>query len=387
MPQLDISVDLNKQIVDSDLVELFLLQNPDKQAVSPNDYFGFTNYHTVVYLRDKDPPYTYRSYTPFPINFSGWEQKSEGAYARPSLKIANVLDTFSDSLGNFTYDDMLGLRLIRRKTLAKYLDTSGGSSPQAAPIEYPRQVYLFARVEELNAVSVTFTLTTPFDLEAVTLPGRKVYPYTCSWAYQGAATDTPFTGGAVGACTWKLSSDNNGFTAYFDSNNNILITGVTEASIPTTSSSQANGVYKVAKSNLRRKNVDGTITVDNSKFDFYQVKTAGSTVFRKARVYTNWNSGTTYYAYIESEYGNLVLHNSKIWLCTRSNVNKAPQSNPDYWRRVDICGKKLESCSVRYKSIGVSGITGISGSIPSTDQDSTRSLPYGGFPASKRYNQ
>jgi len=385
----NISTELNRQIVDSDLVELFMIQNPDKTAPAASAFFCFTNYHTTVYLRDKESPYTHRAYTPFPIAFSGWEQKSEGAYARPNIQVANILDTLSTGLGTFKYEDLLGLKLIRRKTLAKYLDTGPVvTSAAAAPVEYPRHIYLFARIDGMNASVVSFELTTPFDLEGVAIPGRKVYPYTCSWAYQGAAIDTPFVGGGVGACSWLSTSNNNGVNAYFDSNNNLLVGGVTVATIPASTSAQADGIYKVAKSGLRRKELNGTTTIDNSKFDFYQVKTAGSTAFRKARVYTDWNSGTGYFAYIESEYGDLVKHNNKIWLCIRSHSsNKAPQTNQDYWRRVDVCGKKLESCAIRYKSkAAAAAITGVSETVVSTTQDPSRSLPYGGFPSSKRYN-
>ena len=138
----NISTELNRQIVENDLVELFMIQNPDKNALPADAFFSFTNYHQTVYLRDKETPFTHRAYTPFPIAFSGAEQKSEGAYARPSLQVANILDTLSTELGTFKYEDLLGLKLIRRKTLANYLDTGPTvTSPAAAPIEYPRQIY------------------------------------------------------------------------------------------------------------------------------------------------------------------------------------------------------------------------------------------------------
>ena len=416
-------LELNKQRVTSDYVELFKLQTPD-------GWLYFTTYETAVYMRDKESPFTNRQYLSLPIDFTGWEQKSEGTYARPQVTFANVITTFSDALNQFEYDDLVGLKIIRRKTLAIHLDNAAGNAhgAPAAPTEYPTQSYIIDRVGSTNASTVTLELASPFDVAGVMIPARNILPHTCCWAYQGNASDTPYSP-PIGACTWKVTADNNGPIAFFDNRNNLFITGHTLTGL-TGTSSEAHGLFRTAQI-LKHVSIDGTVgtmplvigksykivtagntdfvaigaannlpntiftatdvgsgtgTVTINSFNYWQAAAAtSSTPYRRVRPYTTYSGGTSYYTYVEGDlYNDVVVSAGTVWVCIRSHTTtQVPAIGSKYWKRADVCGKKLSSCAVRYKSQQVTIATG---TIISTSEDKTKVLQYGGFPASRRYN-
>lgn len=374
-------LELNKQRVSSDYVELYQLQIPD-------GWLYFTTYETAVYMRDKETPFTNRLYTSLPIDFTGWEQKSEGTYARPAITFVNILTTFSDALGDFDNDDLIGLKIVRRKTLATHLDNAGGTAhgAPAAPTEFPVQSYVIDRIATMDATVVTFELASPFDVSGVMLPARTIMPNACSWSYQAAATDTPFAT-STGACTWKLAANNNGVAAFFDNRNSLFAsTAIHTLSSITGSAAAANDFFRTAKA-LTRVNVDGSYTttgLGDKAFDYWQAAAAGTVAYRRMRPYSTYSGATPYYTFIEGDlYNDVVLSGGTLWVCIRSHASgQTPVLDSKYWKRADICGKKLSSCAIRYKSIAATNATGATVSVL---EDATKVLQYGGFPASRRY--
>jgi len=374
-------LELNKQRVTSDYIELYQLQTPE-------GWLYFTTHETSVYMRDKETPFTNRLYGSLPIEFTGWEQKSEGTYARPAITFANILTTFADALGDFDNDDLVGLKIVRRKTLAIHLDNVAGDAhgAAAAPTEFPVQSYIIDRIASMDSISVTFELASPFDVSGVMIPGRFILPNSCCWSYQGAATDTPFSSSA-GACIWKLAADNNGFTAFFDARNSLFAsTAVHTLSSIGGSAAAANDFFRTAKA-LTRVNVNGSYTttgLGDKAYDYWQAAAAGTTAFRRMRPYSTYNGATTYYTFLEGDlYNDVVLSGGTLWVCIKSHAgSQTPALGSKYWKRADICGKKLSSCAIRYKSIAVTNATGATVSVL---EDTTKVLQYGGFPASRRY--
>ena len=59
-------------------------------------------------------------------------------------------------------------------------------------------------------------------------------------------------------------------------------------------------------------------------------------------------------------------------------ANKNPVSNAGYWKRVDVCGKLISSCKVRFQGTTTVGMStaGLNTSIP---------LPFGGFPGTRKF--
>lgn len=138
------------------------------------------------------------TYSPFPIEASGFEFSGKGQLPRPVLRVANV----TGYLGTLvrTYDDLIGARVTRRRTMVKYLDAvnfSGGVNPTADPTaELPPDIYVVDRKASENKVVVEFELAASFDVAGVQLPRRTLVQNVCPWRYRGTEC------GYAGASYW-----------------------------------------------------------------------------------------------------------------------------------------------------------------------------------------
>jgi len=95
-----------------------------------------------------------------------------------------------------TYQDLVGAKITRKRTLAKYLDAvnfEGGVNPTADPsAEFADDVYYVDRKSRETRDVVEFELAASFDLEGVTLPRRQIVQNVCPWRYRG--TECGYTG-------------------------------------------------------------------------------------------------------------------------------------------------------------------------------------------------
>ncbi len=132
--------------------------------------------------------YTLKTYTAFPFEFTGYERRTTGSLPRPSITFANINRTFTAYLAN--YDELIGAKIIRRKTLAKYL----GENP---PVEFPKEIYYIERKTLENQLQVQFELASNFDVQGITLPTRRVIGTRCPWKYKDAT---------IGGCDWEANS-------------------------------------------------------------------------------------------------------------------------------------------------------------------------------------
>ena len=148
--------------------------------------------------------YTLKTYTAFPFEFTGYERRTTGSLPRPSITFANINRTFSIYLEN--YDGLLGAKVIRRKTLAKYL-------LESPPVEFPKEIYYIERKTLENQLQVQFELASNFDVQGITLPTRRVIATRCPWKYKDAT---------IGGCDWEANSKHDITTnvgkAYLDEN-------------------------------------------------------------------------------------------------------------------------------------------------------------------------
>jgi lambda family phage minor tail protein L len=128
-----------------------------------------------------------QTYNPFPIEVTGFELQSAGKLPRPTLRAANI----GGVLGAYirSIQDALGARLIRKRTLGKYLDAVNfpGGNPSADPgTFFPDELYYIARKSREDAVVIEMELSVPFDVQGVQLPRRQVIAGTCQWVYRSA---------------------------------------------------------------------------------------------------------------------------------------------------------------------------------------------------------
>jgi phage-related protein len=274
-------------------------------------------------------------YVAIPMKMEKAEQKADGPDNRPKLLVANLVTlgrTFGDNAdgdsdentwsqileSNAIYrpEDICGATIVERSTLFK--NTYRVGDTPALPVEFPKRKYVLDRVIQETNMYVTYELVSPFDLERVTLPARKVIGKYCPWKYQGLAIDADQRSG----CTWSNTSAQEYF---FDIDDNQIYTNST----------------------------------DNPKWK------------------GTWNSGTSYGLTDQISYtvGTFI----KIWECITPHQNKLPIEGSRYWKRIDICGKTLNSCKVRYQG-------------PATDEQGLSQtinrltpLPFGGFPGSRKF--
>ena len=120
-------------------------------------------------------------YEPFPISATGFETTTKGTIPQPELTVANVLGTLAPVTTAF--DDLIGAKIIRRRTLGKYLDN--GTSPNAAE-EFPVDIFYIERKTSETSLSITWQLSNKIDLEGLQLPRRVITQNYCLWKYRGS---------------------------------------------------------------------------------------------------------------------------------------------------------------------------------------------------------
>lgn len=146
------------------------------------------------------------TYNPWPINATEFATNSEGSPARPKLQVGNFGSTISALCRQ--YEDLLGAKLKRRRTLVKYLDAVNftAGNPTANPAEeYPVETWIITRKTSESPAAIEFELGSPLDLTGVRLPRRQVIASTCLWAYRSG--ECGYAGGPVADYLNKPTSD------------------------------------------------------------------------------------------------------------------------------------------------------------------------------------
>lgn len=283
--------------IDDELIELFDITLPGYSSSSGAGKYYLTNGETD---QDNDGNtdivFNGNTYLAIPIQITGIEFNSSGAYARPTLAIANIpnltktLDTNNEAVledlrvaGTAAVDaferndELIGTKIVYRKTLKSKLSTGE---------EFPSQTYYIDRVASENNIVVTFELASPMDIEGAQIPSRMVIGRYCSWQYQGRAD------GLGGGCTYANDSTQ---TKLYDIENTDL---GTPASI-TAWSSQGYSQGAIRK------------TTTNGKLEIWEA---------------------------------LFTHTSA----------KDPRYYRKYWKRIDLCQKTLAACKLRFQGDGAS---------------------------------
>ena len=333
------------------LVHLFELKLPAPRSTTlfMHDGLNFdSGTGKNIYFPAKDGSAT-NEYIAFPISIEGLETKAGGGSNRPTLAMANI-PALSRTLANntdgtddetnleqiFTDEGMssaesfLGGTVTYRSTLLKYTFDSSSAVTGSLPIEYPSHVYDLDRISREESAVIQFELATPADLDTITLPNRKAVGKYCAWEYQGALYKR-------GGCTVPA----NVFGAFFDEDDKLITANINATSgnfsIPTWSSS---GAYSVGA----------------------KVK----------KIFSGAAGGWRIYEAIIA-----------------TPAGKDPETNSVYWKRLDVCGKRIRSCKMRFHTVvsAISGDPSLANTILTEPShfNSSKSLPFGGFPGSKKF--
>lgn len=159
-----------------------------------------------------------QDYAPMPVQAEGFELSGRGTLPRPKLRVANIDGIISQAMAEG--DDLAGRKVIRRRTLARYLDASNfpDGNPDADPTaEFPQDIFYVDRVSDENVAFVEFELASAMDLAGVMLPRRQIIQNSCCWRYRSAecgyagppvATnfDVPTSDMAQDSCGKRLAS-------------------------------------------------------------------------------------------------------------------------------------------------------------------------------------
>ena len=145
-------------------------------------------------------PVTYQgsTYTPWPIEMTGFEKRGTGSESRPKARISNDLGTITAQL--LTHDDLIGATIKRRRTLKTYLINN-------IP-DYVEELYFVEQKVVENATYVEFDMANAMDFVDKQLPGRIAVANACPWRYKSTANGS--------GCSWAGTDS----SKWFDSNGN-----------------------------------------------------------------------------------------------------------------------------------------------------------------------
>lgn len=171
------------------IIELMTLDlQPLDNAIAPQDrYIRFVNW---VVADGQSVQYGGQQYIAIPYKAEGFVIQTQGVPPNPLLTVSNVGLDFTALVNR--WDDLVGAKLIRRRVLARHLDS--GASPDANA-HWPDELWTVQQKETENKLFVAFRLSTAFDLDGITLPRRRALRYTCPWTYRGEGCD--YTGPPV----------------------------------------------------------------------------------------------------------------------------------------------------------------------------------------------
>ena len=165
----------------SAIIELFVLDLSDKPGGAPLYFHAGTNglQQPVIWQGVE--------YLPLPIEAEGFEMSTKGAMPRPRIRAANVGGMFSAAVRED--DDLVGCKVYRKRTFARYLDAVNfpSGNPDANPDQHLLDdLWYVERKLSENRYMVEWELASAFDLQGVMLPTRQVVQNTCGWMYRSS---------------------------------------------------------------------------------------------------------------------------------------------------------------------------------------------------------
>lgn len=128
-------------------------------------------------------------YNPFPIMGDGFDVSTKGTSPRPRLKASNITGILSSVVKET--DDLVGARIVRRRTLGQFLDGEPTADPGQA---FADDVFFVEKKILENRDIVEWELASVMDLFGVQLPSRVILTNFCPWLYRSA--ECSYTGTA-----------------------------------------------------------------------------------------------------------------------------------------------------------------------------------------------
>ena len=327
------------------------------------------------------------SYTAYPVEADGFERRGTGTLPRPTIRFANINSYFNTYLTNF--DDLLGAKIIRRRTLQKYLTTN-------PPVELHREIFYIERKVSENGVFIEFELVSSFDTQGVKLPRRTVIAARCPWKYK----DTE-----QGGCDWSSNSrftiDGVEYVLYYNKDDQLITLDTSDSpyvantfnywGLQQTQSHRTDSLYDAKSyavnqyteyqrpigslytiSSLSLGTLETAYTLSTTTHgivvgDFVVIKgcTPAAYNYKQVPLYvktvsdavvTIQDNNSADAAGSLSTGGYMQNTRKTLYKCiTAHNIAEDDSeaeiikpTNISYWEFGDICGKRMNSCAVRY---------------------------------------
>ena len=118
-------------------------------------------------------------YQALPMDASGFELSTRGAFPTPSVTISNLYGAGNLLLDS--YKGLVGADIVRLLTLRRFLDDGETPDPNAY---ITRDKYVVAQKTSHTAIAIAFKLATRMDVEGTQLPRRQILRDVCSHTYR-----------------------------------------------------------------------------------------------------------------------------------------------------------------------------------------------------------
>lgn len=148
----------------------------------------------------------------------GFDMSTSGQSPRPKIILGNTSLAISALI--VAYNDLVGAKVTRKRTLKKYLDAANFASgnPDADPDAHlPDDIFYINRKVNETSTAVEFELAAAYDVVGIELPRRQIVQNMCPWRYRGTecgyagttyfdAQDNPVAASGLDVCGKRLSS-------------------------------------------------------------------------------------------------------------------------------------------------------------------------------------
>ena len=351
---------------------------------------GILRFHNNASLFNSYIYWRGNQYFPAPINAEGFEVTSRGTLPRPTLSIASQSKDGIDQISLLRHEirsfgDIVGAKVTRRKTYAKYLDLENFSINESFKdleqlpegyepdpyAEMPPDVYFIERKITENKLVLSYQLTSVLDLEGYKLPKRVIIADKCMWQYRG-----------IGC--WYQHADASELTTTSDDGSDVPVLQKAELKkVPGGTGVGLPGLAPPCGNDLDEK-ISAVLgaAIGNDRGEWSPSASAHDSEIEGGRL-----------AYAKGDYCYLLKDNIKFYFVAKQNlfhnalnegeVSNAdnPPPNTDYWI-ADECSKTLTGCRMRW---GVKG--SVSNAGVSTCGITKGELPFGGFPAARKVHR
>ena len=355
------------------------------------------------------------TYYPAPILTEGFETSSKGTLPQPTLAITSqpqtsrrLVPSGADQIALLKHEirkfgDIIGAKVTRRRTFAKYLDTKNfipndrfmhkAALGQQLPVGYepdpyaelPNEVYYIERKISENKSTIKYQLSSILDLEGIKLPKRMIVADKCMWQYRGCGCW--YQHAEVGQTPHgvELESDQD-----INGSNVPVLKKAGLKKLPTQDYAPLN-LAETAGSGVGLPTIAPPVADDNDEkiIEIIGADSLKGTLseWKLAGAEGTEDAEGNPLAYGKSAVVYLLKDDIKYYYVARRNItqdqNKLyPPPNKDYWV-ADECSKTLKGCRLRWGINAVGGVVNTKDG-PQTCAIAPGNLPFGGFPAARK---